>query len=96
MVAQVVVTAVLYISIEDACGNSGVQKLFDSVFLERFSTSQWKEIEPFSENCEDLRDLVFSCPVHLRIKLECGDYPAADTNSEIVSTDSSINIKVAL
>ncbi|KAJ3687051.1 hypothetical protein LUZ61_016215 [Rhynchospora tenuis] len=94
---EVVVTAVLYLSIDNACEKHEEQKLIGSrLILDMCSTSQPKEIESFFDNCEDLRDLVFTCPVHLRIKLECDDHPAADTNKEIVSTDSSININVSL
>jgi hypothetical protein len=96
MFAQVVVTTVLYISVDSKLEGIEDQKSVASVLLQSVSTSKWKEIEPFFESCEDLRDLVFSCPVHLRIKLECGDYPAADTSQEIALTDSSININVAL
>ncbi|KAJ1691693.1 hypothetical protein LUZ63_015848 [Rhynchospora breviuscula] len=94
---EVVVTAVLYLSIDYACENHEEQKLIGSrLILDMCSTSQSEEIESFFDNCEDLQDLVFTCPLHLRIKLECDDHPAADTNKEIVSTDSSININVSL
>ncbi|KAF3332986.1 NHL repeat-containing protein 2 [Carex littledalei] len=94
---EVIVSAVLYLSIDNACENREEQKLIGSrLLLDMSSTSQPKVIDSFFENCEDLRDLIFVCPAHLRIKLECGDYPAANLNKGIVPTDSSININIVL
>ncbi|KAF8712812.1 hypothetical protein HU200_028584 [Digitaria exilis] len=45
---------------------------------------------------EDVRDLVVMRPVHLRLRLECGDHPAGATNKETISTESSLKIDVAL
>ncbi|CAO2186840.1 unnamed protein product [Urochloa humidicola] len=44
----------------------------------------------------DARDLVVMKPVHLRLRLECGDHPAGATNKETISTESSLKINVSL
>ena len=45
---------------------------------------------------DDARDLVVVKPVHLRLRLECGDHPAGTTNKETISTESSLKINVTL
>ncbi|CAD6266537.1 unnamed protein product [Miscanthus lutarioriparius] len=45
---------------------------------------------------DDTRDLVVVKPVHLRLRLECGDHPAGTTNKETISIESSLKINVTL
>ncbi|QHO34909.1 hypothetical protein HN51_028423 [Arachis hypogaea] len=44
----------------------------------------------------DLRDLVFMKPIHIRVRLSTLDHPKADNGRDIISTDSSIEVKVFL
>lgn len=53
-------------------------------------------IELLLESCRNLREVVFMKPLHLRIRLECGDHPVLTTSKEIVSTHSSIDVNVSL
>lgn len=48
------------------------------------------------ESNRDLRDLIFIKPLHVRIKLACGNHPKADNSKGIILTDSSLNIDVSL
>lgn len=45
---------------------------------------------------DDATGLVVVKPVHLRLRLVCGDHPAGATNKETISTESSLKINVTL
>ncbi|KAL7113285.1 hypothetical protein ACP275_04G053100 [Erythranthe tilingii] len=44
----------------------------------------------------DLEELVFTRPLHVRIKFSCGDHKKADNSKAIVLTDSSVKVDVTL
>ncbi|KAL5562090.1 hypothetical protein UlMin_031837 [Ulmus minor] len=44
----------------------------------------------------DLRDFIFSKPLHVRIKLDTLDHPKSDRSKEVIFTDSSIEVNVSL
>ncbi|XP_027360430.1 LOW QUALITY PROTEIN: uncharacterized protein LOC113868757 [Abrus precatorius] len=44
----------------------------------------------------DLRDLIFTKPLHVRVRLNCSDHPKADNGRDIILTDSSIKVGVSL
>lgn len=51
----------------------------------------------FLESCRDLREIIFMKPLHLKISLDCGDYPSTPNPSkEVVSTDTALHINVSL
>ncbi|KAM7523396.1 hypothetical protein LguiA_013298 [Lonicera macranthoides] len=44
----------------------------------------------------DLDELILMRPLHVRIKIDCRDHPKADNSKDIILTDSSIDVNVAL
>lgn len=44
----------------------------------------------------DLRDLIFSKPLHVRIKFSSPNHPKADNSKDIILTDSSIEVNASL
>ncbi|XP_043721954.1 uncharacterized protein LOC122669282 isoform X3 [Telopea speciosissima] len=53
-------------------------------------------IQYLLEANRDLGEVVFIKPLHLRIRLECGDHPRTDTSKETILTDSKIEVNVSL
>ncbi|KAA8550640.1 hypothetical protein F0562_002324 [Nyssa sinensis] len=45
---------------------------------------------------QDLGELVFMKPLHVRLKFDCRDHPKAVNSKDIILTDSSIEVNVAL
>lgn len=44
----------------------------------------------------DLDELILMRPLKVRIKIDCRDHPKADNSKDIILTDSSIDVNVAL
>ncbi|KAL8531104.1 hypothetical protein ACS0TY_007931 [Phlomoides rotata] len=44
----------------------------------------------------DLEEVVFTRPVHVRLKFNCDDHPKGDHSKEVVLTDSSVKVHVTL
>ncbi|KAH7691587.1 Six-bladed beta-propeller TolB-like protein [Dioscorea alata] len=99
-IGEVVVSAVLYLKLKKAQGTGGQN--FDSMRLLGLKSDD--SIKPeeevcmklLSDTCGDLQDIVFMKPLHLRIRLDCGDHPSADTQKEIISTETNLEISISL
>ncbi|PKU74642.1 hypothetical protein MA16_Dca004833 [Dendrobium catenatum] len=50
----------------------------------------------FLQKCEKISDIIFTKPLHLRIKLDCGDHPTASTSKETILTDTRLEVNVIL
>ncbi|KAH0459358.1 hypothetical protein IEQ34_012172 [Dendrobium chrysotoxum] len=50
----------------------------------------------FLQKCEKISDIIFTKPLHLRIKLDCGDHPTAPTSKETILTDTRLEVNVIL
>lgn len=94
---QLVASAALYLKLSKAVGNPVEQTALVRQIL---GGCQRREehagAELLMESGGDVRDLVVMKPVHLRLRLECGDHPAGATNKETISTESSLKIDVAM
>lgn len=53
-------------------------------------------IQYLLKTMRDLRDVIFTKPLHVRIKLDCLDHPKADNLKDIILTESSIEVNVSL
>ncbi|KAK3021660.1 hypothetical protein RJ639_046384, partial [Escallonia herrerae] len=53
-------------------------------------------IQFLSTTNTDLGQLIFMRPLHVRLHIECRDHPKADNGRDIILTDSSIEVNVAL
>ncbi|XP_050206785.1 uncharacterized protein LOC126656295 [Mercurialis annua] len=53
-------------------------------------------IQLLSKANADLRDLIFMKPLHVRIKMDCPDHPKAENGKDIILTNGSIEVNVAL
>nr|CAD1840902.1 unnamed protein product [Ananas comosus var. bracteatus] len=96
---QVVVSAVLYLKIKKLQENKEDHKALATRILDQPNPSGKQEfaiVELLAETCGDASDIIFMKPLHLRLRLECGDHPAAETNKETVFMNSGVNINVAL
>lgn len=95
---QLVASAALYLKFARTIGDHVDQK----ALVKRVMGCQRREERAGVEllmGCRrggDARDLVVVRPVHLRLRLECGDHPAGATNKETISTESSLKIDVSL
>jgi len=94
---ELVASAALYLKLARTVGNHADQK----ELVKRIMGCQLREEHAGVEllmgsRGGDVRDLVVMRPVHLRLRLECGDHPAGATNKETISTESSLKINVSL
>jgi len=94
---ELVASAALYLKLARTVGNHADQK----ELVKRIMGCQLREEHAGVEllmgsRGGDVRDLVVMTPVHLRLRLECGDHPAGATNKETISTESSLKINVSL
>ncbi|KAH0664955.1 hypothetical protein KY285_026161 [Solanum tuberosum] len=44
----------------------------------------------------DLEEVIITRPVHVKLKFDCPNYPKADNSKDIIKTDTSLNVNVAL
>ena len=92
---QVVVSAVLYLKLEDGGG-----------FLSRESARRLLDVEETSEleACVDLlleshekdKDIIFMKPMRLRVRLDCGDHSPSISSKDMLPTDCSLEVNLAL
>ncbi|MQM09245.1 hypothetical protein Taro_042112 [Colocasia esculenta] len=91
--SEVVISAVLYLKLHktgDSLGNQvreNMKRLLD--LQEKLQDDACIEL---LESSGDVRDIVFMKPLHLRIRLDCGDHPAARTSKEVIPTDSILDV----
>lgn len=96
-----VVSAVLYLKLKKAQGNIEDWSLLAMRILECNKQKMSKlEAEASTrlllETFKDVENLIFMKPLHIRVKLQCGNHPTAVTNKETILTDSSINVDISL
>jgi hypothetical protein len=91
---QLVASAALYLKI----WRSKTEREEQKALLKRIMGCQGREERAGVELLmgADARDLVVTKPVHLRLRLQCGDHPAGATNKETICTESSLKINISL
>lgn len=93
--SEVIVSAALYLkpnptlNIEEAASLLNPQK-------HEHGVAESACIRLFLEKHEKVSDIIFTKPLHVIIKLDCGDHPAALTTKETILTDTSLEIDVVL
>ena len=99
MLMQVVVSAVLYLKLKKAPSNGGQNSDSMRVLGLKSNDSMKPEeeicIKLLSDTCGNLQDIVFMKPLHLRIRLDCGDHPSADTQKEVISTETNLEVSIS-
>ncbi|KAG1338013.1 hypothetical protein COCNU_04G003190 [Cocos nucifera] len=98
--SEVVVSAVLYLKVKKTQDNGEEQKNLAKRILDYQKHEDRKSEDACTElllkTCRDMQDMIFMKPLQLRIRLECGDHPAAETKKETITTDSIIKIDMSL
>ncbi|TKW09129.1 hypothetical protein SEVIR_6G073100v4 [Setaria viridis] len=93
---ELVASAALYLKLARATNDRADQE----ALVKQIMCCQRREehacVELLMGSRGDARDLVVMKPVHLRLRLECGDHPAGATNKETISTESRLKINVSL
>ncbi|RCV30190.1 hypothetical protein SETIT_6G074000v2 [Setaria italica] len=93
---ELVASAALYLKLARATDDRADQE----ALVKQIMCCQRREehacVELLMGSRGDARDLVVMKPVHLRLRLECGDHPAGATNKETISTESRLKINVSL
>lgn len=100
---QVVIFAVLYCKLRKIPNsNDDNQEKYAARILDFLSSKRTGKSERDSWNTfllqskGDLRDLIFTKPVHVRVRLNCFDHPKTDNKRDFILTDSSIKVNVLL
>ncbi|MED6197347.1 hypothetical protein PIB30_055714 [Stylosanthes scabra] len=101
--SEVIVYAVLYCKLRKVPdSNDGNQEKYAARIVDILSSKKCGKTERdlwrafLLQSKGDLRDLVFMKPIHIRVRLSTFDHPKADNGRDIISTDSSIEVKVLL
>ncbi|CAL5009896.1 unnamed protein product [Urochloa decumbens] len=93
---ELVASAALYLKIARTIDDGVDQKALVKQIIGCQRREEHAGVELLMGSRGDARDLVVMKPVHLRLRLECGDHPAGATNKETISTESSLKINVSL
>ncbi|XP_068665525.1 uncharacterized protein [Aristolochia californica] len=100
--SEVIVSAVLYLKLDDANNCLGEKKVSEIV-LDVPEDNRYRRLGHHAcsklllESGRDLKDLVFMKPMHLRLRLECGDHLKPNKASkEVVSEISTLHVNVSL
>ncbi|OEL18075.1 hypothetical protein BAE44_0020906 [Dichanthelium oligosanthes] len=93
---ELVASAALYLKLVRTISNRESQKALVKQIMECQRREEHAGVELLMGSNRDARDLVVMKPVHLRLRLECGDHPAGATNKETISSESSLKINVSL
>ncbi|CAL9750618.1 unnamed protein product [Musa acuminata subsp. burmannicoides] len=99
--AEVVVSAVVYLKPKKTQGSTEewslpVTTLLDSNKHEVRKMEEDASIRLLSKTFEDVEDMIFMKPLHIRLRFECADHPAGETTKETICTDSTIKVPVSL
>ncbi|CAL9049195.1 uncharacterized protein LOC135585727 isoform X1 [Musa acuminata AAA Group] len=99
--AEVVVSAVVYLKPKKTQGSTEewslrATTLLDSNKHEVRKMEEDASIRLLSKTFEDVEDMIFMKPLHIRLRFECADHPAGETTKETICTDSTIKVPVSL
>ncbi|KAK8968481.1 hypothetical protein KSP40_PGU012882 [Platanthera guangdongensis] len=94
--SEVIVSAALYLKPSPALNVEEAVNLLNPQTHEHGGAAENGCIGLFLEKHEKVSDIIFTKPLHVIIKLDCGDHPAALTTKETILTDTSLEIDVIL
>lgn len=100
---QVIIFAVLYCKLRKIPNsNDGNQEKYAARILDFLSSKRSGKRERDSWNAYllqskgDLRDLIFTKLVHIRVRINTSDHPKAENDRDFILTDSTIKVNVLL
>lgn len=99
--SEVVVSTALYLKVRKTQDNGEEQMNIVTTILD-YQKHEDRKLEEDActqlllKTCGDLQDVIFMKPLHLRVSLECGDHPAAETKNETILTDSTVRVDISL
>ncbi|KAL5099439.1 hypothetical protein RYX36_003766 [Vicia faba] len=101
--SEVVIFAVLYCKLRKISNsNDGNQEKYAARILDFLSSKRSGKSERDSWNTfllqskGDLRDLIFTKLVHVRVRLNCSEHPKTENGRDFILTDNSIKVNVLL
>ncbi|CAL9174578.1 unnamed protein product [Musa hybrid cultivar] len=99
--AEVVVSAVVYLKPKKTQGSTEEWSLPATTLLgyKKHEVRKLEEdasIRLLSKTFEDVEDMIFMKPLHIRLRFECADHPAGKTTKETICTDSTIKVPISL
>lgn len=99
---QVIVCAALYLKLrrkpdlQEDNQETYAARIFDILYPERTGRTESDSFIHFLlKSNGDLRDLIFTKSLHVRIKLDTLDHPKALNGKDIILTDSSVEVNVS-
>ncbi|THU62382.1 hypothetical protein C4D60_Mb01t04550 [Musa balbisiana] len=99
--AEVVVSAVVYLKPKKTQGSTDEWILPATTLLD-YNKHEVRKLEEdasirlLSKTFEDVEDMIFMKPLHIRLRFECADHPAGKTTKETICTDSTIKVPISL
>ncbi|KAL4643971.1 hypothetical protein ACB092_02G130100 [Castanea dentata] len=100
--SEVIICAVLYLKLrkkpdlEEDNQEKYAARIVDILKPERTVRTGEESCIHLLKSNEDLRDLIFMKPLHVRIKFDSPDHPKADNSKDIILTDSSVEVNLSL
>lgn len=99
--SEVIICVALYLRLKkdsDACSDSSERKAARIADLLNPGTRVSREVilQFLLTSERDLEEVVITRPVHVRLKFDCPNHPKADNSKDIILTDTSLNVNVAL
>ncbi|RRT53127.1 hypothetical protein B296_00048243 [Ensete ventricosum] len=98
---KVVVSAVVYLKPKKTQGSTEEWSLPATMLLD-YDKHEFRKLEEdasirlLSKTFEDVEDMIFMKPLHIRLRFECADHPAGKTIKETICTDSTIKVAISL
>ncbi|MCE0482596.1 hypothetical protein HAX54_041506 [Datura stramonium] len=99
--SEVIIFAALYLRLKkdsDACGDSRERKAARIADLLNPETRVSRDVilQFLLTSKRDVEEVIITRPVHVRLKFDCPNHPKADNSKDIILTDTSLNVNVAL
>lgn len=99
---QVIICAAAYLRLKkdtDVCSESRQRKaarIADLLNQGRTRVSRDVIVQFLLTSKRDLEEVIITRPIHVRLKFDCPNHPKADNSKDIILTDTSLNVNVAL
>ncbi|URD74888.1 hypothetical protein MUK42_24900 [Musa troglodytarum] len=97
--AEVVVSAVVYLKPKKTQGSTEWSLPATTLLEYKREVRKLEEdasIRLLSKTFEDVEDMIFMKPLHIRLRFKCGDHPTGKTTKETICTDSTIKVPISL
>ncbi|KAG0498564.1 hypothetical protein HPP92_003255, partial [Vanilla planifolia] len=91
--SEIIVSAALYLKLSPTVNLKDATSILNPR-EHKNSLIEAERFRSYLENCGEMTCVIFTRPLHLRIKLYCGDHPAAATSKETILTDTQLEMNV--